>query len=259
MTKLSRADECTSANTDASLHLTDEYQALFKQLKERVALSRLKAARAVNQQLIELYWHIGKKILEKQEDKKWGEGLIDRLSHDLCHAFPETKGFSPVSLKRMRMFAQHYSQLEFRSQAVTQLPWGHIQLLLFRVKDTAIREWYAAQCLDNGWSRATLERHIKHDLFASQGSPANKATNFLTRLPAPQSSLAQDMVKNPYNFDFLGLHDEAHERDIERASIQHITQFMLELGKGFAFVGSRYLSVSMTKNFSLICYSITCI
>lgn len=137
------------------------------------------------------------------------------------------------------MFAAYYPQIEFGSQPVTQLPWGHIQLLLFKIKNEKIRAWYATQCLENGWSRPTLEKYIKNDLFTAQGCQANKATNFIARLPAPQSSLAQEMIKNPYNFDFLGLHDEAHEREIEHASIQHITKFMLELGKGFAFVGSQ--------------------
>lgn len=105
----------------------------------------------------------------------------------------------------MRMFAAYYPQIEFGSQPVTQLPWGHIQVLLFKIKDEKIRAWYAAQCLENGWSRPTLEKHIKNDLFIAQGCQANKATNFIARLPVPQSSLAQDMIKNPYNFDFLGL------------------------------------------------------
>ena len=137
------------------------------------------------------------------------------------------------------MLAEYYPSIEFGSQPVTQLPWGHIQLLLFKIKDENIRSWYATQCLENGWSRHTLEKYIRNNLFSAQGCPANKTTNFLTQLPAPQSSLAHDMIKNPYNFDFLGLHDEAHEREIEHASIQHITKFMLELGKGFAFVGSQ--------------------
>jgi len=137
------------------------------------------------------------------------------------------------------MFAEYYPKIEFGSQAVTQLPWGHIQLLLFKAKDEKIRDWYATECLDNGWSRFTLEKHLKDDLFSAQGIKKNKATNFLSRLSSPQSKLAQDMIKSPYNFDFLGLHDEAHEREIEHASIKHITKFMLELGKGFSFVGSQ--------------------
>lgn len=120
------------------------------------------------------------------------------------------------------MFAEYYPVLDFGSQPVTQLPWGHIQLLLFKIKDNAIREWYAKQCLEQAWSRLMLEKQIRNDLFSAQGCESNKATNFLVRLPPPQSQMAQEMIKNPYNFDFLGLHDEALEREIERASIQHI-------------------------------------
>lgn len=234
MTKLSAKEKLAS-----SLRLNKEYEPFLNDLKNKIYSARLKAALAVNRQVIELYWYIGSQIIEKQQTTDWGDKLLEALSNDLRHIFPETRGFSPISLKRMRMFAASYPNPQFGSQPVTQLPWGHIQLLLFKIKDTEVRNWYAAECLENGWSRPVLEKHIKHDLFTAQGHKANKATNFLVRLPEPQSSLAQDMIKNPYNFDFLGLHDEAHEREIEHASIQHITKFMLELGKGFAFVGSQ--------------------
>ncbi len=223
----------------ASPKLNKEYKVFLNELKNKIRNARLKAALAVNQEVIELYWYIGQQIIEKQKTTNWGDKLIETLSNDLRHSFSETRGFSPASLKRMRMFAEYYPNIEFGSQAVTQLPWGHIQLLLFKVKDGKIREWYAEQCLENGWSRPTLEKYISNNLFDAQGCQANKATNFLVRLPSPQSQIAQDMIKNPYNFDFLGLHDEAHEREIEHASIQHITKFMLELGKRFAFVGSQ--------------------
>ncbi len=137
----------------------------------------------------------------------------------------------------MRMLAQNYPTIG--SQLVTQLPWGHIQLLLFKVKDASIRDWYAQQTIENGWARHTLEHHVKNDLYSAQGIDDNKASNFFERLPHPQSSLAQELLQSPYNFDFLGLHDEAHERDVENASIGHITQFLLTMGKGFAYVGKQ--------------------
>lgn len=239
MTEKSKNIKTKVQETAISLKLDREYKTFLNDLKSKIQSARLKAALVVNHEVIELYWYIGGQIIEKQKTAHWGDKLLEALSSDLRHSMPETRGFSPTSLKRMRMFAACYPQLEFGSQAVTQLPWGHIQLLLFKIKDMKIREWYAMQCLENGWSRPTLEKYIKNDLFTAQGCKTNKATNYLTRLPAPQSSLAQDMIKNPYNFDFLGLHDEAHEREIEHASIQHITKFMLELGKGFAFVGSQ--------------------
>lgn len=222
-----------------SLLVNKEYKTLLSDLKAKIQNARLKAALTVNQELISLYWYMGKQIIKKQTVTRWGDKLLDALSKDLRNLFPETRGFSPASLKRMRMFAAAYPRLEFGSQAVTQLPWGHIQLLLFKVKDKKIQNWYAQKCIENGWSRITLEKHIVSNLFSAQAINANKATNFLAKLPSPQSILAQEIIKNPYNFDFLGLHDDALEREIEHASIQHITKFMLELGKGFSFVGSQ--------------------
>jgi len=239
MKSLSETSTSPDSKLETSLKLDRDYKLFFNDLKNRINKTRFKAALAVNQELIALYWHIGSEILKKQERSNWGEKFLDALSQDLRHAFPETKGFSATSLKRMRMFAAYYPALQFGSQSVTQLPWGHIQLLLFRVKDEKIRDWYATECLSNGWSRVSLEKYITNNLYAAKSNIAQKATNFLARLPEPQSNLAQEMIKNPYNFDFLGLHDEAHEREIEHASIQHITKFMLELGKGFAFVGSQ--------------------
>jgi len=116
---------------------------------------------------------------------------------------------------------------------------GHIYLSIHKVKDDSTRCWYAEQTVEQGWSRPTLERHVKEELCQRQAVSSVKASNYLDRLPSPQSKLAQELLKQPYNFDFLGLHDDAHEREIEYASIQHITKFMLELGKGFAFVGSQ--------------------
>lgn len=228
-----------SASKVISFQINKDYKILLNDLKVKIQNARFRAALAVNQELISLYWYIGKQIIKKQKSTRWGDKLLEALSKDLRNLFPETSGFSPTSLKRMRMFAECYPKLEFGSQAVTQLPWGHIQLLLFKIKDKKMQNWYAEKCLENGWSRSALENQIQNNLFAAQGSNANKATNFLERLPPQQSTLAQDMIKNPYNFDFLGLHDEAHEREIEYASTQHITKFMLELGKGFAFVGSQ--------------------
>ncbi len=129
-----------------SFSLSIEYKTLLHELKEKILSSRLKAAQAVNQHAIELYWQIGKQIIEKQKTTSWGDKLIETLSKDLRNTFPETKGFSPVSLKRMRMFAESYLKLEFGSQAVTQLPWGHIQLLIFKIKDESIRSLCAEQC-----------------------------------------------------------------------------------------------------------------
>lgn len=214
----------------------DEYKGLLSELKSKIRNARLKAALAVNHGVINLYWHIGKQIIQRQN---WGDKLVETLSNDLQNAFPETTGFSVRNLQRMRQFAATYPSFEIVPQAVAQLPWGHISVLIHKVKDDSVRCWYAEQTIEQGWSRPTLERYLKEELYQRQAIPSKKASNYLSRLPSPQSRLAHELLKQPYNFDFLGLHDEAHEREIEHASIQHITKFMLELGKGFAFVGSQ--------------------
>lgn len=230
-----------SGATEISPDLIREYKFLLDELKGKIRGSRFKAALAVNREVIGLYWHIGKKIIER---RNWGSKLIEALSHDLQNAFPETGGFSIRNLHRMRQFADYYPNFEIMPQSVAQLPWGHISLLIHKIKDDSVRNWYAEQTVDQGWSRLILERNIHDDLFHCQAIPAVKTSNFLARLPSPQSMLAQELLKQPYNFDFLGLHDEAHEREIEHASTEHITRFLLELGKGFAFVG-RQVPISL--------------
>lgn len=221
------------------LNFDKNYKTFFTEIKTKVLSSRLRAALVVNQEVIKLYWFIGKRIIAKQKETSWGDKLLETLSQDLCNAFPETYGFSARNLKYMRRFASNYSDPQIGQQVVAQLPWGHIILLIQKIDDKIVREWYAKQAIENGWTRCTLEDYIKQGLYKRQAINTNKTTNFVARLPAPQSQLAQDLVKSAYNFDFLGLHDKALERDIEHASIQHITKFILALGKGFAFVGSQ--------------------
>lgn len=234
---MSKDAKPTAVENNFALNLNHkEYKSLLNQLKTKIRGARLKAALAVNHEVIALYWHIGQQIIER---KNWGSKLIDTLSRDLKNAFPETSGFSVRNLQRMRQFAAHYPNFEIVPQAVAQLPWGHISLLIHKVKDESVRCWYAEQAIEQGWSRTTLERYLKEELYQRQAISSVKTSNYLSKLPSPQSMLAQELLKQPYNFDFLGLHDEAHEREIEHASIQHITKFMLELGKGFAFVGSQ--------------------
>lgn len=213
-----------------------EYKTFLVELKDKIRSTRLRTALSINREVIELYWDIGRRIIRKQETASWGDKLLYSLSCDLRNEFPETRGFSVQNLKRMRLFSQNYPD-GIGSQSVSQLPWGHISVLIHKVKDRDEREWYAKQAIEQGWSRLTLERYLKGNLFQRQGIVAPKTSNYLARLPAPQSVLAQELLKQPYNFDFLGLHDAAHERAIEHASVEHITKFLLELGKGFAFVG----------------------
>lgn len=219
---------------ELSIGFTQDYRVFLTALKDKIRNARLKAALAINKEVIELYWHLGNQIIEKQN---WGSKLIETLSHDLQNAFPETSGFSVRNLHRMRQFAARFSDISILPQTVAQLPWGHTSLLIHKVKDNKELIWYAEQTIEQGWTRLTLEQQVKNGLFQRQAINETKSSNFLTRLPNPQSKLAHEILKQPYNFDFLGLHDDAHEREIEHASIEHITKFLLELGKGFAFVG----------------------
>ena len=217
--------------------LPTDYKDWLIQLKSRIQGARQKTLLAANQTQIRLYHEIGREILERQEQQGWGAKVIDRLSADLREAFPDMKGLSSSNLKYMRFFAQSCPNFQFGQQSADQLPWFHIVLLLTKISDPTQREWYAQQTIQNGWSRSTLESNIKNRLHQRQGAAI---TNFAERLPVPHADIAAQILKDPYHFDFLGLGDEAHERDIENALMRHITRFLLELGAGFAFVGRQF-------------------
>jgi predicted nuclease of restriction endonuclease-like (RecB) superfamily len=193
---------------------------------------------AVNRELVLLYWQIGRDILARQGEQGWGARVIERLAHDLRTAFPEMKGFSPRNLKYMRAFAEAWPDAEFVQQAVAQLPWGHNLVLLDKLPGPETRRWYAAKAIEHNWSRNILVMQIETRLLERSGQAV---TNFVARLPKPQSDLARESIKDPYRFDFLGLTDEAQEREIENALVKHVTEFLLELGAGFAFVGRQVL------------------
>ena len=214
-----------------------DYGQWLADIKNRGLTARHKAVLAVNTELVSLYWHIGRDILQRQAAQGWGSKVIDRLGRDLREAFPEMKGFSRANLLYMRAFAEAWTDFEIVQQSVGQLPWGHNVLLLNRIKEQEARLFYVQKAIAENWSRATLEVHIKNRLHERQGKAV---TNFAARLPAPTSALAQETLKDPYLFDFLSLCEDAQEREIENALIQHITRFLLELGNGFAFVGRQY-------------------
>ncbi|MCG5076905.1 PDDEXK nuclease domain-containing protein [Paraburkholderia tagetis] len=216
---------------------SDDYRRWLSELKQRVERARQRAAASANRELIQLYWQIGSDILQRQQQQGWGAAVVDQLARDLKSAFPDMRGFSPRNLKYMRALAQAWPDPEFVQQPAAQIPWFHLCTLLDKVKGTAHRDWYAAKVLEHGWSRSVLVMQIETAAHARAG---NAVTNFAERLPPPQSDLARDVLKDPYIFDFLGLTENAQERDIERALTQHITRFLLELGAGFAFVGRQY-------------------
>ena len=212
------------------------YQDLLARLKGQIRTAQVRAAVAVNQELVLLYWGIGKEILTRQRDEGWGAKVIDQLAKDLRHSFPEMQGFSPRNLKYMRALAEAWPDEAIVQQLAAQLPWFHNCVLLDKVKDTAERLWYIRQSIENGWSRNVLVLQIESGLYRRQGKAI---TNFHATLPQPQSDLAQQLLKDPFNFDFLTLTTEAQERDLERGLLAHLRQFLIELGVGFAFVGSQ--------------------
>jgi len=207
-------------------------------LKGRIHTAQQHATLAVNRELVLLYWHIGRDILTRQAAQGWGAKVIERLAHDLRSAFPEMKGFSPRNLKYMRAFAQAWPDRAIVQAVLAQLPWYHQLALLDKLSDPETRRWYAAKAIEHNWSRNILVMQIETHLLERSGQAA---TNFVASLPKPQSDLARESLKDPYRFDFLGLTDEAQEREVENALVKHVTEFLLELGAGFAFVGRQVL------------------
>ncbi|RMW96811.1 DUF1016 domain-containing protein [Allofranklinella schreckenbergeri] len=214
------------------------YESWLSEVKSHIHAAQQRATLAVNQELVLLYWHIGHGILQRQAQQGWGAKVIERLAHDLRTAFPAMKGFSPRNLKYMRAFAQAWPDGRFVQETLAQLPWYHHLALLDKLACTEARAWYAAKAIEHNWSRNVLVMQIETRLLERSGKAV---TNFQTRLPAPHSDLARESLKDPYRFDFLGLTDAAQEREIENALVRHVTEFLLELGAGFAFVGRQVL------------------
>lgn len=227
--------------SDAPASLTtppEGYGEWLVDLKGRIHIAQQRATLAVNRELVLLYWQIGRDILARQADQGWGAKVIERLANDLRAAFPEMKGFSRANLMYMRAFADAWPDSAIVQQAVGQLPWGHNLVLLTKLKAPEQRLAYANSAIANGWSRNMLNIHIETRLLERSGAAV---TNFDARLPKAHSDLARESLKDPYCFDFLGLREEAQEREIEHALVKHVTEFLLELGAGFAFVGRQVL------------------
>ena len=215
----------------------DNYSAFLRSLKDRIRQAQIKAALAVNHELLMLYWQIGREILDRQQQQGWGAKVIDRLAQDLKREFPDMGGFSPRNLKYMRTFAEAYPDEQIVQRCAAQIPWRHNQVLLDKLKAQEQRLWYAQKSLEHGWSRDILVMQIETNLFSRQGGAI---TNFDRTLPEVNSDLARQLVKDPYNFQFLGVSEDVKERELERALVERIRDFLMELGMGFAFVGSQY-------------------
>ena len=210
------------------------YAALLASIKERIQTAQIRAALAVNRELVLLYWGIGREILARQQEEGWGSKVVERLAKDLRAEFPHMKGLSRTNLIYMRAFAEAWPEEPIVQQVVGQLPWGHNVRLIDHLKTPEERLWYAQAAIEHSWSRNILEMQIDSGLYKRQGKAT---TNFHATLPKPQSDLAQQLLKDPYNFDFLTLSKDAHEREVETGLVAHIQKFLLELGVGFAFVG----------------------
>ena len=217
--------------------LPSGYGSFLEDLKERIRAARIKAALSANRELVQLYWDIGRRILGQQRARGWGAKVVERLAQDLRRAFPDMKGFSRANLLYMRAFAEAYPDSLIVQQVAGQIPWFHNVILIEKIKDPATRLWYARKTIENGWSRAVLAHQIECGLHERQGKAV---TNFDRTLPPPQSDLAQQTLKDPYVFDFLSMAEDAAERELERGLVEHVRKFLLELGVGFAFVGSQY-------------------
>jgi predicted nuclease of restriction endonuclease-like (RecB) superfamily len=211
-----------------------EYGSWLAGLKQRIQSAQQRATLSVNRELVLLYWQIGREILERQRVQGWGAKVIAQLAKDLLTAFPDMKGFSRSNLMYMRAFYEAWPEESIVQQLVGQLPWGQNLMLLTKLKTIEERQWYAAKAIEHGWSRNVMWHHISTQLQQRTGKAV---TTFGERLPAPDSELAQQTLKDPYLFDFLGVSNEAHEREIETAMTRHVTKMLMEMGDGFAFVG----------------------
>jgi predicted nuclease of restriction endonuclease-like (RecB) superfamily len=226
----------------------EDYDAFLRSLKDRIRQAQVRAGLSVNRELVLLYWNIGNEILARQQEAGWGAKVIDRLAQDLKRAFPEMQGFSSRSLKYMRAFAEAYPEVSIVQEVLAQITWYHNLALLEKTKSPEERLWYAQQTVVNGWSRNVLVLQIESGLFQRLGGAI---TNFDRVLPQPQSDLAQQLIKDPYCFDFLNISAESEEREMERGLIDHIRDFLLELGMGFAFIGSQYPIAVSNKDYRL--------
>lgn len=214
-----------------------DYAVILADFKERIQSAQIRAAVAVNTELVRLYWHIGHGLNIKVQEASWGSKVLERLARDLKSAFPELSGFSTRNLRYMRQFAAAWPEPEIWQQVVAKISWSHHVVLLDRLETPEKRLWYAKTTLEQGWSRNVLIHQIESKALERTGAAQ---TNFVRTLPAPQSDLAHNLLKDPYSFDFLNQGQAAHERDLERGLINHMRQFLLELGVGFAFLGSQY-------------------
>lgn len=223
---------------DKILSTYPDYREWFIGIKAAIREAQIKASLAVNSELIHLYGNLGAQIIEKQESAKWGNSVIEQLSKDLQNELPELKGFSRRNLYAVRQWYLFYNQKHKKvPQPVAQIPWGHNRVIVEKIKDVGEALFYCEETIRNGWSRNVLEIKIESDLYNRQGKAIS---NFNESLPPAQSDLVRETIKDPYDLGFLELEKLVHEKELEDALASNMTDFLLELGKGFAYVGRQY-------------------
>lgn len=218
-----------NAQAKATAPTTSDYRKFLAGLKQRVRSAQLKAALSVNSELIKLYWDIGKEIAKRQEKEGWGSNIIDKIGKDLQNAFPGIEGFSRSNVFRMKALFLSYEKVaqaarQFEAMPIFNIPWGHNIILIEKIKEDKERLWYARQTIENGWSRSTLSDWLKADLFNRKGKAV---TNFKEKMPPIQSVLAEETLKDPYNFDFLTLANNFREKELEQGLIDHIQKVLI--------------------------------
>ena len=243
-----------------------DYKNWLKDLKEKVRIAQIRAAVKVNTELLKFYWELGADIVEKQKTTSWGDGFLKQLSKDLTSEFPEMKGFSYRNIRAIKQWylfwnqkdtfwqqavakitKQPVPQLEskkeqqavagFEESPVFQIPWGHNLVIISKIKTLEEALFYVLKTIENGWSRNVLVHQIETGLYKRTGKAI---TNFKELLPEIHSDLAKQTLKDPYNFDFLTMREKYDEKELESALVKNITDFLLELGEGFSYVGKQY-------------------
>ena len=213
-----------------------EYLNTVSAIKSEIKSAQYRAVLGANRELILLYWRIGQVI---NTHKTWGSRFVENLAADIRLEFPDATGYSVRNLKYMSKFAALFREDEIVQAALAQISWYHNLALMDKVKDLDAYRWYAEQSAGNGWSRNVLVHQIESGLYERQALP-EKVNNFAAALPPQQSELAQQMMKDPYVFDFIPFREDMVERDIERALVSEVTKLLLELGTGFAFLGNQF-------------------
>ncbi len=221
-----------------ALITTNDYRTFIQDVKQRIQTAQIKTAITVNEALLRLYWDIAAFIVAKQQESAWGDGFLVQMSRDLQGEFPEMKGFSKRNLELMRQWYRFWAaEPAIAQQLVAQIPWGHNLVIISKTHDGDEALFYVQKTIENNWSRSILTHHIELNFYHRGGKAI---TNFQATLPAPQSDLALQTIKDPYTFDFLTLRDKHNEKELENALVEQVTRFLLELGAGFSFLGKQY-------------------